>query len=245
MSEANPGSLLPGGTDLPKYSTDLSTTLPGRVLSHSSLNQSNVVSSAEYSKFIDWAADVEPTTAAAGWTFWIARTDARTEPLKLEATLYAYLKSGNSYARTAQGSPATVTIPPGETPCAGTDTWALVRLQLPLASAVHLNNSGEYLGVRVWNSGPKDLRVAYRRGGRLPRGSRDLGEEVVMMKRGRWIRTDTGMTLVELMVAMTLLLGLSTMIVMFVSNTVRVQIHNDDENRGLSDAKVILDRLAR
>ena len=66
-----------------------------------------------------------------------------------------------------------------------------------------------------------------------------------MMKRGRWIRTDTGMTLVELMVAMTLLLGLSTMIVMFVSNTVRVQIHNDDENRGLSDAKVILDRLAR
>jgi type II secretory pathway pseudopilin PulG len=53
------------------------------------------------------------------------------------------------------------------------------------------------------------------------------------------------MTLVELMVAMTLLLGLSTMVVMFVSNMARVQIHNDDENRGLSDAKVILDRLAR
>ena len=65
------------------------------------------------------------------------------------------------------------------------------------------------------------------------------------MRRRRWIGTDAGMTLVELMVAMTLLLGLSTMIVMFVSSAVRVQIHNDDENRGLSDAKVILDRLAR
>ena len=65
------------------------------------------------------------------------------------------------------------------------------------------------------------------------------------MNRGRWLRSDAGMTLVELMVAMTLLLGLSTMIVMFVSNTVRVQIDNDDENRGTPDAKVILDRLAR
>jgi prepilin-type N-terminal cleavage/methylation domain-containing protein len=65
------------------------------------------------------------------------------------------------------------------------------------------------------------------------------------MMRERSIRADAGMTLVELMVAMTLLLGLSTMIVMFVSSTARVQIHTDDENRGLSDAKVILDRLAR
>ena len=164
MSEANPGSLLPAGTDLPKYSTDLNIALPGRIISRSSLSQSTVVSSTEYSKFVDWAADVKETYYAGSGilSLWIARTDDdRTEPLQLSATLYAYEKSGNSYTRTAQGSPATVTIPAGATPCAGTDTWALVRLQLPLASAVHLNNSGEYLGVRVWNSGPKDLRVAY------------------------------------------------------------------------------------
>ena len=139
-----------------------------------------MVSSTEYSKFVDWAADVKETYYAGSGvlSLWIARTDAeRVEPLTLQATLYAYRKSGNSYARTAQGSPATVTIPAGETPCAGTDTWALVRLQLPLASAVHLNNSGEYLGVRVWNSGPKDLRVAYGVVGDYPAGLEISGKK--------------------------------------------------------------------
>jgi type II secretory pathway pseudopilin PulG len=180
MSEANPGSLHLSGTELPKYSTDLSTVLPGRVISHSSLSQSTVVSSAEYSKFVDWATDVKETYYAGSGilSLWIARTDSeRTEPLKLEATLYAYRKSGNVYTRTALGSPATVTIPAGETPCAGTDTWARVRLALPLASVVHLNNSGEYLGVRVWNSGPKDLRVAYGVVGDYPAGLEISGKK--------------------------------------------------------------------
>ena len=247
MSEANPGSLLPSGTDLPKYSTDLSTTLAGRVISRSSFTQSTAVSSSDYSKFVDWAADVKETYYAGNGvlSLWIARTDAeRTEPLKLEATLYAYKKDGKSYTRTAQGSPASVTIPAGETPCVGNGHVGT----RPAAAAPGVGRPPQQQrrvpGRSRVELGPEGPPGRVRRSGRLPREPRDLG------KKWRWpgarsIRTDAGMTLVELMVAMTLLLGVSTMIVMFVSSTVRVQIHNDDENRGLSDAKVILDRLAR
>ena len=54
-----------------------------------------------------------------------------------------------------------------------------------------------------------------------------------------------GMTLIELLVAMTLLGVVSTLVVVGVSSAVRVLTQADDENRGLQDAKVILDRLSR
>jgi len=53
------------------------------------------------------------------------------------------------------------------------------------------------------------------------------------------------MTLIELIVAMSLLGVVSSLVVTGVSESVRVLAHNDDENRGLQDAKVILDRLSR
>ena len=55
----------------------------------------------------------------------------------------------------------------------------------------------------------------------------------------------SGMTLIELLVAMSLLAIVSSLVVAGVSSAVRVMVHNDDENRGLQDAKVILDRLSR
>jgi prepilin-type N-terminal cleavage/methylation domain-containing protein len=64
-----------------------------------------------------------------------------------------------------------------------------------------------------------------------------------------WLRTrlraQGGMTLIELMVAMTLLGVVSSLVVVGVQQAGRVLVHTDDENRGLQDAKVILDRLSR
>ena len=56
---------------------------------------------------------------------------------------------------------------------------------------------------------------------------------------------DAGTTLIELLVTMTLLGVVSSLIVVGVQQASRVLTHTDDENRGLQDAKVILDRLSR
>jgi prepilin-type N-terminal cleavage/methylation domain-containing protein len=56
---------------------------------------------------------------------------------------------------------------------------------------------------------------------------------------------DAGVTIVELLITMTLLGVVSTLVVVGVQQAVRVLTHNDDENRGLQDAKIILDRLGR
>jgi prepilin-type N-terminal cleavage/methylation domain-containing protein len=53
------------------------------------------------------------------------------------------------------------------------------------------------------------------------------------------------MTLIELLVAMVLLGVVSSLAAVGVQQASRVLRHTDDENRGLQDAKVILDRLSR
>ncbi len=57
--------------------------------------------------------------------------------------------------------------------------------------------------------------------------------------------SEVGMTLIELLVAMTLLGVVSSLVLSGVQQATQVLTHNDDENRGLQDAKVILDRLGR
>lgn len=59
------------------------------------------------------------------------------------------------------------------------------------------------------------------------------------------LRQSEGMTLIELLVAMVLLGVVSSLVVVGVQGAVRVMTHSDDENRGLQDAKIILDRLSR
>lgn len=54
-----------------------------------------------------------------------------------------------------------------------------------------------------------------------------------------------GMTLVELLITMLLMGVVSSLVVVAVVQATRVLTHNDDEERGLQDAKVIFDRLAR
>jgi prepilin-type N-terminal cleavage/methylation domain-containing protein len=64
----------------------------------------------------------------------------------------------------------------------------------------------------------------------------------------RWrtrVRDEDGMTLIELLVSMMLMAVVSTLVVGAVTSASRVLTRNDDENRGLMDAKVILDRLGR
>jgi type II secretory pathway pseudopilin PulG len=52
-------------------------------------------------------------------------------------------------------------------------------------------------------------------------------------------------TLIELLITMVLLGAVSSLVLVGVQDAVRVLAHNDDENRGLQDAKIILDRLSR
>jgi prepilin-type N-terminal cleavage/methylation domain-containing protein len=59
------------------------------------------------------------------------------------------------------------------------------------------------------------------------------------------LRETNGMTLIELLIAMVLLGVVSSLVVVGVQGAVRVMTQSDDENRGLQDAKVILDRLSR
>lgn len=62
-----------------------------------------------------------------------------------------------------------------------------------------------------------------------------------MRRRGR----ERGTTLIELLVTMILLGVVSTLVVGAVVQSSRVLTHTDDEEKGLQDAKVILDRLGR
>lgn len=66
-----------------------------------------------------------------------------------------------------------------------------------------------------------------------------------MLKTLRRRRDDSGFTLVEMLVVMVLTAIIASITLAAVQSSVRVFIHNDDENRGLRDARVILDRLAR
>ena len=58
-------------------------------------------------------------------------------------------------------------------------------------------------------------------------------------------RGDRGVTLIETLVTMFLLGIVSSLVVGAVTQSSRVLTRTDDENRGLQDAKIILDRLGR
>jgi prepilin-type N-terminal cleavage/methylation domain-containing protein len=58
-------------------------------------------------------------------------------------------------------------------------------------------------------------------------------------------RRDDGVTLIELLVTMMILAVVSTLVLNAVIQSSRVLTRNDDENTGLQDAKVIMDRLGR
>lgn len=60
----------------------------------------------------------------------------------------------------------------------------------------------------------------------------------------RWDR-DAGVTLVELLVTITLLGVVGSLAASAVVNAAGGLVHTDDENKGLQDAKVILDRMGR
>lgn len=58
-------------------------------------------------------------------------------------------------------------------------------------------------------------------------------------------RDDRGMTLIELLITMVLLGAVSTLVAGAVAQTSRVFMRTDEEGQGLSDAKVVLDRVTR
>lgn len=69
-----------------------------------------------------------------------------------------------------------------------------------------------------------------------------MTDRVTALRRGH---ADDGVTLIETLVTMFLLAIVSSLVVGAVVQSSRVLTLTDDENRGLQDAKVILDRLGR
>lgn len=58
-------------------------------------------------------------------------------------------------------------------------------------------------------------------------------------------RTDSGMTLVEMLIAMVLIGAVSSLVVGAMTQVSRTFMHSNDEQQGLADAKTVLDRVAR
>ena len=63
--------------------------------------------------------------------------------------------------------------------------------------------------------------------------------------RDRLLRSDRGLSLIEVIVTMVLLAVVGSLMVGAVSQSAKVFVNNSDENRGLQDAKVVLDRMGR
>ena len=69
--------------------------------------------------------------------------------------------------------------------------------------------------------------------------------------RAVWVRLrrrgqgESGFTLIELLITMILMGVVSTLVVVAVTQAQRIFTHTDDEERGLADAKVVFDRIAR
>ena len=61
----------------------------------------------------------------------------------------------------------------------------------------------------------------------------------------RRLHRDAGVTLIEMIVTMMILAVVSTLVLTAVVQASRVLTQNDDENIGLQDAKIIMDRLGR
>jgi prepilin-type N-terminal cleavage/methylation domain-containing protein len=61
----------------------------------------------------------------------------------------------------------------------------------------------------------------------------------------RSLRSDRGLTLVEMMVTLILMSVVGTLVLAAVVRAGKVLVHTEDENKGLQDAKVILERMGR
>ena len=64
-------------------------------------------------------------------------------------------------------------------------------------------------------------------------------------RRGTGRAVDGGFTIIELLVTMILMGVVSSLVVAAVAQSSKILTHTDDEEKGLQDAKVILDRLGR
>lgn len=63
--------------------------------------------------------------------------------------------------------------------------------------------------------------------------------------RDRLVASDRGLSLIEVIVTMVLLAVVGSLMVGAVTQSAKVFVNNSDENRGLQDAKVVLDRMGR
>ena len=136
--------------------------------------------------------------------------------------------------------------------CGGPADWQKVAIRLPDRHDRTPWHANEFLGVSASGTRRRSyatrVRIAYDVATTPGRGfpaNLDPAGEVTMGTRARAADDERGMTLIELLVAMTLLGVVSSLVVVGVQHACALMAHTDDENRGLQDAKVILDRLSR
>jgi hypothetical protein len=147
---------------MPVYSSNLSATAEGRVLSSGG---SSITS--DTTKVVDWRANVDKKqySGSAVLTFWVGAVPGDTlSTVTLQTQLYKWVKSGSTYSRTMLGTPVTLTINPFT--CAGLQQVTATFT----GSGVATGSMGpsEFLGVRVWNTGGTQVRLGYDVTGTYP-----------------------------------------------------------------------------
>ena len=110
-------------------------------------------------KVVDWRANVDKKTYSGNalLRLWVAPLPAEgLSVVSLKAQLFKWKSPPG--VRTAISGSIAEDVESASYTCAG--GWQEVQWSLPLTSSVAMGKN-EYIGVRIWNEGAQDIRVAY------------------------------------------------------------------------------------
>jgi type II secretory pathway pseudopilin PulG len=161
------------GTALPIMSSDVSSD-PGRVIRPGG---GILTASSNSAYFVDWRTNVpgkrySGTAVLAVWVAPAATTASATYQLtaqlyKSTATDTVMDATGNLKGMGTAGNSQSVSVSTAATTWCGGAAWQQVSIALPIEMNKALA-ADEYLGVRLWNSGTSDVRIAYDVQGDFP-----------------------------------------------------------------------------
>jgi hypothetical protein len=152
------GAATLAGPNVPIYSSDLSATLTGRII-----RPGGGGATADPTLFMAWKGNTtkQEYSGSAVLTVWVAADISDPgSGFSVSAELLTYK---NGYEATL-GSPAVVTAPSWD--CDAGAGWQRVNIALPsFTKKITANN--EYIAVKIWNTGSKNIRIAYDVSGTL------------------------------------------------------------------------------
>ncbi|HEY3338557.1 MAG TPA: type II secretion system protein [Propionicimonas sp.] len=160
-------SLAQDENGLPHYSTDISSTITGRMVAPGAATTPTgavAIGLGDKTKFADWALQYGAKTRINGTgvlRLWVARSGAGAGAVGLKVVVYSGTGSSTGLTRTVLAE-KDVTL--GTLTCAG---FQEVYVKLPTINAVWIQKN-DWLGVRVVPVGTDTVRFAYDSAGQFP-----------------------------------------------------------------------------